>query len=609
MSLAYFPSISRIVGPLVIGSGGAQISADSSGQITAKGVGTKPFVAGGGLPAGAPSGTITLATGGAGVLTGVYKYAYTETDGTGETTISAQATYTASSEKIQVTVPLPRRGMSTRKVYRTAAGGTTFKLVHSFGGGDSNQQTIWVDNTADGSLGATAPSSDTTQVFEVELNQSVKFLRTHPSIVGAADVTVLTGDVSTAGAYGIDVYGEYLGRTVVGNTFGSLKTGTSGNHILCRQVGTTDDGSSPTNVFTVTNAGCLKVQPLALTDQGDNGLRLEATLPTVGTNTNTAAFYSITGAGSSAFNQVGLEVDFLAGYTGSAVAYGLRIKQQTANTGVAHGLYATTTGAAATCVGVTGRASGGTSKSIGVWGGLGIDPDGFSGSFATGCSNSSTTSDLFRAYDNAALQFRIRDGGALVLTALNISQTDTGDFWHDTNTKALKFWPGTTVHTVPGVIATQTSDVTIASTAAETTALGTVTGTKTLAAAFFVAGKTVRCTARGYVSNTGTPTLEAKAKLGSTALVTTGAITTASGLSNTGWELIVEMTCRTTGASGTVMAQGVLRIGTTIYPMVATAATTIDTTGSLAADVTITWGTSSGSNTLTCSNFSLEVLN
>ncbi len=51
---------------------------------------------GDGRPAGNPIGTITLASAGAGSLTGVYQYAYTEGAIGGQTGLSPIASFTAS---------------------------------------------------------------------------------------------------------------------------------------------------------------------------------------------------------------------------------------------------------------------------------------------------------------------------------------------------------------------------------------------------------------------------------------------------------------------------------------------------------------------------------
>lgn len=149
-----------------------------------------------------------------------------------------------------------------------------------------------------------------------------------------------------------------------------------------------------------------------------------------------------------------------------------------------------------------------------------------------------------------------------------------------------------------------TADATVANTGSETSIIGTGSGSLTLAAAFFTVGKTIRVTAYGFISNTGTPTLEIKVKLGSTIIAATGAVTTASGLTTALLSVDLLLTCRTTGASGTVIASGIVNIGAVsagLYP-VSGAAVTVDTTATQAVGLTATWGAADPANTLSIVN-------
>lgn len=167
---------------------------------------------------------------------------------------------------------------------------------------------------------------------------------------------------------------------------------------------------------------------------------------------------------------------------------------------------------------------------------------------------------------------------------------------------------------IPGVLFTQTADATVANTVTETTLIGTGVGTVTLPANFFVAGKTIKMIITGYFSTTGTPNDTMAFKLGSTTVLTTGAMAMGSNSSNQLWRMEMILTCRATGTTGTVMAQGYCicldsTVAVRIMEMVTTATTTINTTISLAIDSTNTWGTASESNTITATNCILEVLN
>lgn len=166
---------------------------------------------------------------------------------------------------------------------------------------------------------------------------------------------------------------------------------------------------------------------------------------------------------------------------------------------------------------------------------------------------------------------------------------------------------------IVGTLFTQTADTTVANTTTETTLFGTgvaVGGGLTLPANFFVAGKTIKIHIRGYHSSTGNPNVTFKVKLGST-VVATGTGVSGNG-STSGFYFDSEITCRTTGATGTVSAgaqynevhSSGLNLG-----IVQTGTTTIDTTASHVLDVTITWGTANAGNTITSQISYVTIIN
>lgn len=174
--------------------------------------------------------------------------------------------------------------------------------------------------------------------------------------------------------------------------------------------------------------------------------------------------------------------------------------------------------------------------------------------------------------------------------------------------------PATNVVIDPAVGFDQTASVTVANTNGETTLAGAGKGTLTIPANYLTLGRTVRVKASGYYGTTGTPTLRLKVKFGSTILCDTGANTTGSGISARGWTLEAVITCRTVGSSGAVIGQGRVFLSTThtagtiddFTPN--TSATTVNTQTTQAVDVTAQWGTASPSNTITCTNLTVEVL-
>lgn len=204
-------------------------------------------------------------------------------------------------------------------------------------------------------------------------------------------------------------------------------------------------------------------------------------------------------------------------------------------------------------------------------------------------------------------------------TASSATTTD-GDFWNDSTQKTFCAYEAGLRQDLSGVIFTGTADATVGNSTSELSGVPTGVGTLTLPANFWVAGKTARITLVGYqtYSNSTTPTLRVKAKAGSTVVADTTALSLPSATTSattSPLRTIVDITCRTTGATGTVMAQvqhffGLVG-GTPNSRCIATpntSATTLNTTASGALDVTFTWGTANAANTLTITNISVEVL-
>ncbi len=149
----------------------------------------------------------------------------------------------------------------------------------------------------------------------------------------------------------------------------------------------------------------------------------------------------------------------------------------------------------------------------------------------------------------------------------------------------------------------------VTNTTDETALLGAGRGTKTLPADTLDLGSVLRLTLHGYLSDTGTPTLNIKAKAGGTEICSTGAVTLASNISSLGWSLDVAITCRATGAAGTVVAAGIFEYDDNAgHRMVKTGTTVVDTTASLDIAVTATWGTAAAGNTITCQVATIELL-
>jgi hypothetical protein len=181
-----------------------------------------------------------------------------------------------------------------------------------------------------------------------------------------------------------------------------------------------------------------------------------------------------------------------------------------------------------------------------------------------------------------------------------------------------KFDTGAATAFVTGCVFTQTATVTVSNTTTETTLVGSGSGSVTLPAGFHLAGKTVRIRASGIYSTQAVPiTLNIRVKYGSVTVLETGDETPSGSVSSKGWSLDVEITCRTTGATGTVFTQsygGFMHYSNARtlqgWDFSSTATTTIDTTASQAISITADWGGGvAAADSISCTNLSVEILN
>jgi hypothetical protein len=84
---------------------------------------------------------------------------YTDTTANASLGAAAPSTNTAAERRVQLTgIAVGASGTTSRKVYRTAVGGTQLKLLTTLA---DNATTTFLDATVDGALGANAPTGDT----------------------------------------------------------------------------------------------------------------------------------------------------------------------------------------------------------------------------------------------------------------------------------------------------------------------------------------------------------------------------------------------------------------------------------------------------------------
>lgn len=137
-------------------------------------------------------------------------------------------------------------------------------------------------------------------------------------------------------------------------------------------------------------------------------------------------------------------------------------------------------------------------------------------------------------------------------------------------------------------------------------------------------GSKIELRSMGEFSTTGTPTLTLGYWIGTRALsITTdlalsSVITTGSGAAAWPWRMRWEGLCTGVGVTGQLVGTGYLQLGSSLIalsaevPIPITAAlrtVAIDTTIERALGVSATWGTSSASNTITCYDHRVLIIN
>lgn len=148
-----------------------------------------------------------------------------------------------------------------------------------------------------------------------------------------------------------------------------------------------------------------------------------------------------------------------------------------------------------------------------------------------------------------------------------------------------------------------TADKTISNTNAETSAIPTGSGTTILPANWWTVGRMVRVRGHGVYTTPaitgGTATV--KVKLGSTVIASVSTTALLVGASGAAFDLEVVITCRSVGASGSVVIGGNVNYqvgaGSRVFDNLDNggAAVTVDTTVAQTVDVTVTWDTASAS--------------
>lgn len=163
---------------------------------------------------------------------------------------------------------------------------------------------------------------------------------------------------------------------------------------------------------------------------------------------------------------------------------------------------------------------------------------------------------------------------------------------------------------------TATASATVAS-GTPGTLIGSGVGSLTLPANFFSAGTTLHLWSSGtlqWASSPGEWKLTIYIGGVKVAEGTASALNTAGA--NAGWSINTYITCRSTGASGTLISNSVTMVGyyvgggvtTQRLMYLADQGNSFDTTGTLAVDVQATWSTFASGDTITGTNFVMDKL-
>jgi hypothetical protein len=125
-------------------------------------------------------------------------------------------------------------------------------------------------------------------------------------------------------------------------------------------------------------------------------------------------------------------------------------------------------------------------------------------------------------------------------------------------------------------------------------------------------GCVVRIQAGGVLSSTGEPTLTLKLKAGDTTLLSGGSITVlpgmGEGVDDASWWYQGTLTCRETGSSGVIMAngEGFVAAGGQATGLSNSSVLSLDLSQAQTLRMSAQWGTASGSNSITIQTFTVE---
>lgn len=206
-------------------------------------------------------------------------------------------------------------------------------------------------------------------------------------------------------------------------------------------------------------------------------------------------------------------------------------------------------------------------------------------------------------------------GALLMLDSITADPAVTdGAMYYNATSRTMRCAQGSIwISCVGGLVAVNTSIPAgniVANTAAETN----FASNWNMPADYCTQGRTIRWTAQGTYSTTGTPSLTLRLKGGTTTLAATPAVTTGSGVTDREWRIEGQTICNAApAAAAATETQGFADIfaaatAATSAEMVNTATTNLATNGALTLQISAQWGAADPANTITLRQFIVEAI-
>lgn len=229
-------------------------------------------------------------------------------------------------------------------------------------------------------------------------------------------------------------------------------------------------------------------------------------------------------------------------------------------------------------------------------------------------THTSSFSVAIRDRGTLSVRFIVTGYGTVRLTdAAPVDALIEGELLHNSTQKALQIKSAGIDRFLIGSIFTSTADQSVANTTSEGTLIGTGVGTLTLPANFWTVGKTIRLRIWGYYSNDVIPgDTNIRVKIGSVTVMSTGdKLLNNAAETDRAFSMEFDLTCRTTGASGTILGNGrfqYVRDNALPEYLPLSGLETVNTTAAATLDVTAQWTAAEIGNHLTSTQVSVEVL-